>query len=177
MTGEPVATGDSDPPTGETVPPTGDSVPIGEPVAPAVFGGTPPAVFEPSGITSEADFGEPASETWWSGFCIETGSAPRTDAAAVRVGLNTNGGFPETVANGFSTEAGMAFNFDAAAVNAGFTTEAASVAPAFRVGLEFWSPPGEETEAGGVSSGVAVSFAAPVICAVLGTTAPSASVV
>ena len=91
--------------------------------------------------------------------------------------MNTKGGFPETVANGFSTEAGIAFNFDAAATTDGLATEATCVVPAFRFGLEFCSPPGEGTEAGGVSNGVVVSFTAPVLCAVSGTTAPSDNVV
>ena len=95
----------------------------------------------------------------------------------MKAGLSTRGEFPETVANGFSIEIGISFNFDAAAPNDGLRTESASVTPPFRFGLEFWSPPGEETEACGVSSGAAVSFAVPVICAVFGKTAPSANVV
>ena len=95
----------------------------------------------------------------------------------MKAGLSTKGEFPETVADGFSVEIGIAFNFDAAVANDGLRTESASVAPPFRFGVEFWSPPGEETEVCGISSGAAVSFAVPVICAVFGTTAPSANVV
>ena len=71
----------------------------------------------------------------------------------------------------------MAFNFDAAAANDGLKIEAASVAPGFGFGFDFCSPPGEDTEAGGVASGVPVNSPAPVICAVFGTTCPSPNVV
>ena len=47
----------------------------------------------------------------------------------------------------------MVFRIDAAAANDGLITEAAPVAPGFRFEFEFWSPPIEETEAAGVSSG------------------------
>ena len=71
----------------------------------------------------------------------------------------------------------MVFNFDAAAATDGLATEAGTDAATFKVGLDIWSVPGEETEAGGVSSGAVVPFAVPVICAVFGTTAPSGKVV
>ena len=87
---------------------------------------------------------------------MEAGSASRTDAADVKAGLATKGAFPETLANGFSIEAGMAFKLDAAAANDGLGTEAASVTPGFRF-----------------SELVAASG----LCAVFGTTFPSANVV
>ena len=98
-------------------------------------------------------------------------------AAFVKAGLNTKGGFPVTDAKGFSTEAGIAFKFDAAAAIDGLATEAGVDAATFRFGLDIWSVPGEETGAGGVSSDAVVPFAAPVLCAVFGTTAPSGNVV
>ena len=74
--------------------------------------------------------------------------------------MNIEGGFPETLASGFSIEAGMALRFDAAAAKDGLRAEAASVgSAAFDFGFELRSPPGEDSEAGEVSSGVAVSFA------------------
>ena len=63
------------------------------------------------------------------------------------------------------------FNFAAASDTDGLATEGASVPPAFTLGLAVCGTPGEGTEAGGVTSGVAV------ICAVFGTTAPSDNVV
>ena len=138
---------------------------------------TPPGVSEPPETIGEAELGEPGSEVWCSGFSIETGSVCRTAASDVKAGLNIEEGFPETLANGFSIEAGIAFNLDAASTADGLTTEAACVVPPIRFGLEFWSVPGEEREAGGVSSGAVVSVAAPVISAVFGTTAPSVNVV
>ena len=108
---------------------------------------------------------------------MEAGSASTADAAVVKAGLNTKGGFPETDANGFSTEAGIVFNFDAAAATDGLATEAGTDAATFRFGLDIWSVRGEETEAGGVSSGAVMPVTAPVICAVFGTTLPSGNVV
>ena len=136
--------------------------------------GEPAAVFpglEPPEITGEAEFGEPTGVDWCPGFWMETGSVSTAAAADVKAGLTTKGGFPETLANGFSIEAGIVFNFDAASASDGLATETASVAPAFKLGLPVCGTPGEGTEAGGVTSGVAV------ICAVFGTTAPSGSVV
>ena len=91
--------------------------------------------------------------------------------------MNTKEGLPETDARGFSTEAGIAFSFDAAATNDGLATEAGSVVTAFGFGVEFWSPPGDEAEAGGTSDDFAAFPTAPVVCTVLGTTAPLADVV
>lgn len=85
--------------------------------------------------------------------------------------MATKGEFPETLANGFSIEAGIVFNIDAASAIDGLAIEAASVTPAFTLGLAVCGRPGDETEADGFTSGVAV------ICAVFGTTAPSDNVV
>ena len=135
-------------------------------------------MFEPPETTGEAELGEPGSEVCCSGFCIEIESASRAAAADVKAGLNTKEGFPGTLANEFSIEAGIAFKVDAAATADGLTTEAAWVVPPpFGFGLEFWSAPGEEREAGGVSSGAVVAVAAPIVCGVFATTAPSVNVV
>ena len=69
--------------------------------------------------------------------------------------MNIEGGFPEILANGFSIDAGRALSFDAATAKDGLRMDAAFVGPGgFRFGFELCSPPGEETETGGVSFAV-----------------------
>ena len=91
--------------------------------------------------------------------------------------MNTKEGFPETDASGFSTEAGMAFSFDAAATTDGLGTEAGAEVTALGFGVEFWSPPGDDAEAGSISDDGAAIPTAPVVCAAIGTSEPSANVV